>query len=103
MKLITAIVNKEDSKNVCNELIKAKFYVTRHQKAAGGGQLGGGIAFPRQRGLNGIAVVLIDNGEDHFHSHASSLSRKSGFSPGTAALCGIRLLYGIFLGDTRVV
>ena len=28
MKLITAIVNKEDSKNVCNELIKAKFYVT---------------------------------------------------------------------------
>ena len=29
MKLITAIVNKEDSKNVCNELIKAKFYVTR--------------------------------------------------------------------------
>ena len=29
MKLITAIVNKEDSKNVCNELIKAKFYVPR--------------------------------------------------------------------------
>ena len=29
MKMITAIVNKEDSKNVCNELIKAKFYVTR--------------------------------------------------------------------------
>ncbi len=28
-KLITAIVNKEDSKNVCNELIKVKFYVTR--------------------------------------------------------------------------
>ncbi len=23
MKLITAIVNKEDSKNVCNELLKA--------------------------------------------------------------------------------
>ena len=29
MKLITAIVNKEDSKNVCNELLKSKFYVTR--------------------------------------------------------------------------
>ena len=29
MKLVTAIVNKEDSKAVCNELIKAKFYVTR--------------------------------------------------------------------------
>ena len=27
MKLITAIVNKEDSKNVCNELLKSKFYV----------------------------------------------------------------------------
>ena len=29
MKLVTAIVNKEDSKAVCNELLKAKFYVTR--------------------------------------------------------------------------
>ena len=37
MKLITEIVNKEDSKNVCNELIKAKFYVPR--LAATGGFL----------------------------------------------------------------
>ena len=29
MKLITAIVNKEDSRVVCNELVKHKFYVTR--------------------------------------------------------------------------
>ena len=29
MKLITAIVNKEDSRAVCNELLKHKFYVTR--------------------------------------------------------------------------
>ena len=29
MKLVTASVNKEDSKAVCNELLKAKFYVTR--------------------------------------------------------------------------
>ena len=29
MKMITAIVNTEDSKNVCNELIKAGFSVTR--------------------------------------------------------------------------
>ena len=29
MKLITAIVNKEDSRAVCNELLKNKFYVTR--------------------------------------------------------------------------
>lgn len=29
MKLITAIVNKEDSKAVCNELLRNKFYVPR--------------------------------------------------------------------------
>ena len=29
MKLVTAIVNKEDSKAVCNELLRAHFYVTR--------------------------------------------------------------------------
>lgn len=29
MKLVTAIVNKEDSKAVCSELLKNKFYVTR--------------------------------------------------------------------------
>ena len=29
MKLITAIVNKEDSKAVCSELVRNKFYVTR--------------------------------------------------------------------------
>ena len=40
MKLITAIVNKEDSKNVCNELLKSKFYVTR--LATTGGFLHGG-------------------------------------------------------------
>ena len=30
MKLITAIVNKEDSKNVCNELLKSKFLSLIH-------------------------------------------------------------------------
>ena len=29
MKLVTAIVNKEDSKADCNELLRAHFYVTR--------------------------------------------------------------------------
>lgn len=29
MKMITAIVNKEDSKAVCSALLKKKFYVTR--------------------------------------------------------------------------
>ena len=35
MKLITAIVNKEDSKHVCNELIKAGFSVTRLSTTGG--------------------------------------------------------------------
>ena len=35
MKMITAIVNKEDSKNVCNELIKAGFSVTRLSTTGG--------------------------------------------------------------------
>ena len=41
MKLTTAIVNKEDSKNVCNELLKSKFYVTpsgHHRRLPDGGQ-----------------------------------------------------------------
>lgn len=29
MKLVTAIVNKEDSRAVCRELLRNKFYVTR--------------------------------------------------------------------------
>lgn len=29
MKLVTAIVNKEDSRAVCSELLRNKFYVTR--------------------------------------------------------------------------
>ncbi len=29
MKLVTAIVNKEDSRAVCSELLRHKFYVTR--------------------------------------------------------------------------
>ena len=29
MKLVTAIVNKEDSRAVCGELLRNKFYVTR--------------------------------------------------------------------------
>ena len=35
MKLITAIVNKEDSEHVCNELIKAGFSVTRLSTTGG--------------------------------------------------------------------
>ena len=35
MKLITAIVNKEDSKAVCNELVKGGFSVTRLSTTGG--------------------------------------------------------------------
>lgn len=35
MKMITAIVNKEDSRAVCNELLKHKFYVTRLSTTGG--------------------------------------------------------------------
>lgn len=35
MKMITAIVNKEDSKHVCNALIKAGFSVTRLSTTGG--------------------------------------------------------------------
>mgnify|MGYP002226476742 CR=1 FL=1 len=44
MKLITAIVNKEDSKNVCNELLKSKFYVTR-LATTGGFLMAGNVTF----------------------------------------------------------
>ena len=35
MKLVTAIVNKEDSKAVCSELLRHKFYVTRLSTTGG--------------------------------------------------------------------
>ena len=35
MKMITAIVNKEDSRQVCSQLIKAKFSVTRLSTTGG--------------------------------------------------------------------
>ncbi len=35
MKLVTAIVNKEDARAVCNELLRNKFYVTRLSTTGG--------------------------------------------------------------------
>lgn len=35
MKLVTAIVNKEDSRAVCGELVRNKFYVTRFATTGG--------------------------------------------------------------------
>ena len=66
MKLITAIVNKEDSKNVCNELIKAKFYVTR-LATTGGFLMAGNVTI-----LIGVdeekVQTVIDIIREHSHS-----------------------------------
>ena len=63
MKLITAIVNKEDSKNVCNELIKAKFYVTR-LATTGTASIGVGLetAMPIEVTVGG-ATIFVTNVE----------------------------------------
>ena len=70
MKLITAIVNKEDSKNVCNELIKAKFYVTR--LATTGGFLMAGnmtllIGTEDERDLPLLQTAHRDRSRHRFH------------------------------------
>ena len=68
MKLITAIVNKEDSKNVCNELIKAKFYVTR-LATTGGFLMAGNVTI-----LIGVdeekVQTVIDIIREHSHSRS---------------------------------
>ena len=68
MKLITAIVNKEDSKNVCNELIKAKFYVTR-LATTGGFLMAGNTTF-----LVGVDEEKVQQVIDIIHQY--SFSRK---------------------------
>ena len=50
MKLITAVVNKEDSKAVCNELLRNKFYVTRLATTGGFLMAGNMDADDRHRG-----------------------------------------------------
>ena len=65
MKLITAIVNKEDSKAVCNELLRNKFYVTR-LATTGGFLMAGNVTI-----LVGVdaekvqTVIEIIKGESH--------------------------------------
>ena len=72
MKLITAIVNKEDSKNVCNELIKAKFYVTR--LATTGGFL-----------MAGNMTLLIGT-EDERVDDSRCCKQRTEIVPGTASI-----------------
>ena len=73
MKLITAIVNKEDSKNVCNELIKAKFYVTR--LATTGGFL-----------MAGNMTLLIGTVDDCIKVISRCCKQRTEIVPGTASI-----------------
>ena len=74
MKLITAIVNKEDSKNVCNELLKSKFYVTR--LATTGGFL-----------MAGNMTLLICTDDERVDDCIGIISKqRTEIVPGTATL-----------------
>ena len=80
MKLITAIVNKEDSKNVCNELIKAKFYVTR-LATTGGFLMAGNVTI-----LIGVdeekVQTVIDIIREHSHSRKQMIPTTTEMSYG---------------------
>ena len=54
MKLVTAIVNKEDSKAVCNELLRSHFYVTR-LATTGGFLMAGNTTF-----ISGVDDEKVD-------------------------------------------
>ena len=73
MKLITAIVNKEDSKNVCNQLLKNKFYVTR--LATTGGFL-----------MAGNMTLLICTEDEKVDDCIGIISQCTEIVPGTATL-----------------
>jgi len=77
MKLVTAIVNKEDSKTVCSELLKEKFYVTR--LATTGGFL-----------MAGNMTLMIGTEDDRVDDCIACISRcckqRTEIVPGTATL-----------------
>lgn len=77
MKMITAIVNKEDSKTVCNELLKEKFYVTR--LATTGGFL-----------MAGNMTLMIGTEDDRVEECIACISKyckqRTEIVPGTATL-----------------
>ena len=77
MKLITAIVNKEDSKSVCNELLRAHFYVTR--LATTGGFL-----------MAGNMTLLIGTEEERVDECIACISKcckqRTEIVPGTASI-----------------
>ena len=80
MKLITAIVNKEDSRAVCNELLKHKFYVTR-LATTGGFLMAGNVTI-----LVGVdeekVQAVIDIIKEHSHSRKQMIPTTTEMSYG---------------------
>ena len=100
MKLITAIVNKEDSKNVCNELIKAKFYVTR-LATTGGFLMAGNVTI-----LIGVdeekVQTVIDIIKEHSHSRKQMIPTTTEMSYGYYPSMPVEVVVGgatIFVVD----
>ena len=77
MQLVTAIVNKEDSKAVCNELLRAHFYVTR--LATTGGFL-----------MAGNMTLMIGTEDDRVDECIACISKcckqRTEIVPGTASI-----------------
>ena len=100
MKLITAIVNKEDSKNVCNELLKSKFYVTR-LATTGGFLMAGNVTI-----LVGVdeekVQTVIDIIREHSHSRKQMIPTTTEMSYGYYPSMPVEVVVGgatIFVVD----
>ena len=100
MKLITAIVNKEDSKNVCNELLKSKFYVTR-LATTGGFLMAGNVTI-----LIGVdeekVQTVIDIIKEHSHSRKQMIPTTTEMSYGYYPSMPVEVVVGgatIFVVD----
>ena len=100
MKLITAIVNKEDSRNVCNELLKSKFYVTR-LATTGGFLMAGNVTI-----LIGVdeekVQTVIDIIREHSHSRKQMIPTTTEMSYGYYPSMPVEVVVGgatIFVVD----
>ena len=100
MKLITAIVNKEDSRVVCNELVKNKFYVTR-LATTGGFLMAGNVTI-----LIGVdeekVQTVIDIIREHSHSRKQMIPTASEMSYGYYPSMPVEVVVGgatIFVVD----
>ena len=100
MKLITAIVNKEDSKAVCNELLRNKFYVTR-LATTGGFLMAGNVTI-----LIGVdeekVQTVIDIIREHSHSRKQMIPTTTEMSYGYYPSMPVEVVVGgatIFVVD----